>query len=202
MKMPLFRAALVTSALAVVLLPAGSATAAGTIIDDAVGDTWKANYDDATETESFEPGGSQVNVDLDKTVVKHKRGAVVVKAKYAELKRNDKILFLGLKLRTNEGVKRDAGVHTLGRAKGEAYLADPRSMDDVRCRGLAHEIDYAANTVTLTVPRGCLSKPSWVQVSVGAFGIEDNETGDVYVDNGHNATSNEPKTWSEKVRRG
>lgn len=201
MKMPLFRAALTTAVAVVVALPA-AASAASLTIDDATGDTYLATYDEATDTESFEPAGSQVNVDLDKTVVKHKSGAVVVKAKYAELKRDDKVIFFGVELRTDEGLKRETGVFTFARAKGDSYMATGSGMKDVKCPGLAHEIDYAADLLSLTIPRSCLSRPKWVQARVGSVGLEDSQSNDAYVDNGHNATSNEPKTWSDKVRRG
>jgi hypothetical protein len=44
---------------------------------------------------------------------------------------------------------------------GESLLAAKRLL---KCRGLKHHIDYAENTVRVSVPRSCLGRPKWVRV--------------------------------------
>ena len=199
MKMPLVRAALVVSAAALVL-PASAASAATMTIGDATGDTYLGHYDEASDTTTYEPAGSQVNVDLEKVVVKHKNRVVVAKASYTDLARSGQQFMYALRLRTNEGLKRDVNVDTMFTGpKGEVSLSKPNG-NEVRCRGLSHDIDYAADTVTVEVPRSCLSAPRWVQAFTAAIGFSD--TGDFYIDHGHMAAMKEKVVWSDRIRKG
>jgi hypothetical protein len=198
MKMPLLRAALVGTVVALVV-PAGAASAATLSIGDATGDTFLGQYDEASDTTTYEPAGSQGNVDLEKVVVKHTAKAVVAKATYTDLARSGHQFMYALRLRTNEGVKRDVNVDTLFSGwKGNVTLSKANGSE-VRCRGLSHAIDYAADTVTVSVPRRCLSAPRWVQAFTAAIGFS--ETGDFYIDHGHRADMVEKVTWSPRIRR-
>ncbi len=199
MKMPLVRAALVVCAAALVV-PVGAASAATVSIDDATDDTFLGHYDEASDTTTYEPAGSQVNVDLERVVVKHKSRVVVAKASYTDLARSGNQFMYALRLRTNEGLKRDVNVDTLFSGwKGEVSLAKPNG-NEVKCRGLSHAIDYTADTVTVKVPRRCLGAPRWVQVFTAALGFSD--SGDFYVDHGHMADMKEKVVWSDRIRKG
>jgi hypothetical protein len=199
MKMRLLRAALVGTVVALVV-PAGTASAATLSIGDATDDTFLGQYDEASDTTTYAPAGSQRNVDLEKVVVKHTARSVVAKASYTDLARSGHQFMYALRLRTNEGVKRDVNVDTLFSGwKGNVTLSKPNG-NEVRCRGLSHAIDYAADTVRVTVPRRCLSAPRWVQAFTAAIGFS--ETGDFYIDHGHRADMVEKVTWSARIRRG
>jgi hypothetical protein len=204
MKQSLTRGAVVASALVSVLVPAAAAQAASVTLVDATGDTWTTDYSpDGTVTDL--PAGSQVNVDIATTVIKYANGKVTVKATYADLDMSTNRFQLGLRLRTNEGLKRVAvvdtamsqdwaGVHAFGKPNG----------DELKCTGLSHVIDYDADTVRLVVPGSCLSKPRWVQAYVGADGYAmtaDDPTYTFTHDNGLN-DSWKHAGWSAKVRKG
>ena len=200
MKMPLFRAALVTSAFAAVLLPV-AASAASLTIDDATGDTYKARYDESTDTATYEPAGSQVNVDLDRVRVKHTTRTVRATATYADLKRtSDNAIMYLLQVRTNEGLKRELMVDTFMSGKNGSVTFGKPNGDEVRCRGLNHVIDYAADTITVTVPRRCLSMPRYVEAFTLAAAISGE--GEQYIDHGHMDAMKEKVVWSDKVRKG
>jgi hypothetical protein len=34
----------------------------------------------------------------------------------------------------------------------------------VTCSGMRHSFDYARNVATVSIPRSCLGKPSWVRI--------------------------------------
>lgn len=203
MNKPLVRAALVTSTLAAILLPVSPATAATTATADATDDVWRSTYDMTTEQESIEAAGSPVNADLTHTAVKHTRGKVVLKARYAELrKRTNRFAFI-VELRTNEGLRRDVGVETVTREGwgGTAFFGSPRR--ELPCRGLTHGVDYAAGQVTVVVPRSCLSAPRWVQARSMSMAFE--ESGNDFTtlfDNAHDESSDLPRAWTARVRRG
>jgi hypothetical protein len=201
MKMPLVRAALAAAALVVsagaLVAPASAATLS---IGDATGDTYLGHYDAGSDTTTSETAGSQVNVDLERVVVKHTSRVVVAKASYADLTRSGQQFMYALRLRTDDGLKRDVNVDTLfAGPKGHVALSKPNGTE-VSCRGLSHDVDYAADTVTVKVPRRCLSAPRWVEAFTAAIGFSD--TGDFYIDHGHMAGMQEKVVWSDRVRKG
>ncbi|MFP5253642.1 MAG: hypothetical protein ACLGH4_07585 [Actinomycetes bacterium] len=199
MKKALLRAALLAAMISVGV-PAGAAGAATLATADPAGDVWRSTFDPGTEEETLEPAGTQPNVDLVRTKVVHGASRVVFKARYADLRRSTNRFFFAAELRTNEGLRRDVWVETTMRWSGDSALLSRRG--EARCRGLRHDIDYARETVTLSVPRDCLSKPRWVQARMGAFAFpEDFESNDTYLDSASDDTADEP-AWSARVRRG
>jgi hypothetical protein len=195
MKKSLVRAALTLVVATLVTLPA-AASAQTRTIDDATGDVF--TYD--TEGDTYAPSEQQVNVDLDDVVVKHAARKIVVRASYVDLKKTDGMVQYVLRFRTNEGLKRDVTVMAGGLfpAKGVVMLAKPNG-DEVRCRGLQHDVDYGADDVTLTLPRRCVSNPRWVQAFTAAAYTAD--SGD-YIDHGHISGMKEKIMWSKRIRRG
>ena len=196
MRVSLSRAALASAAaLAAVLVPAGAASAQSLTIKDHTGDVWKDTIDqDGTET--FTPAGSQLNTDLKRTFVKHTAHRVLLRGTYVELRKAGPSFMFGANLRTNEGLKRAVTVDTLsGRATAELTRKDGTP---VACKGLRHSIDYAANQVTVSFPRTCLSNPRWLQAAVAAISMTD---ADFYVDNGQNETHREPWQWSARIHK-
>lgn len=198
MKMPLFRAALVAAA-TVVLIPA-AATAATVTIDDATDDVYLAKYDETTDTTSYEPAGTQVNVDLDDVLVKHTTRKVAVTAHYVDLRRSTNRYMYLLRLRTNEGLKRDVTVDTLMAGWDGAVTFGKPNGAEVSCRGLGFAIDYAADIVSVKVPRRCLSNPRYVEAFTVGAGFS--RGGDSYFDHGHTSGMKEKVVWSERIRKG
>jgi hypothetical protein len=188
----MLRTALRATALATtaVLAAAVPAHAAKLVLTDPAGDVW-AGAETPTQI------GTRVNGDLVKTTVTHTARKVLVKAKYTDLAKNQDTLYFAYFVRTNEHVKRVAAVTAMpGKRKGISEFSRPRGK--AACNGMTHAIDYVADTVTISVPRTCLSNPRWVQIQ--AAGVTVN--GGVYTIDDAQSTESEPHTWSAKVRRG
>lgn len=195
------RAALTALAAAGLLVATAGAASAETVASkDATGDTW---HDDvSTGTDVYTPAGSTVNTDLVRTVVKHTATSVVVRGTFAELTKTGRNTIFYVRLRTNEGLRRDTGVDTLSSNAGTQHFTKPNGDSNLPCKGLTHSVDYVANQMTVTIPRACLSKPRWVQFVSGAASIS--ADGDAVVDNGQDATSNDPTSpahWSPRIHR-
>ena len=191
------RAALTALAAAGVLVAtAGAASAETLTIKDHVGDTWKDTLN-ADGTETYTPAGSQLNTDLQRTVVRHTATRVIIRATYAELKKSGPKFLFGADLRTNEGLRRSVTVDTMSGAGSTATMTKP-SGAPVTCAGIRHSIDYTANQVTVSFPRSCVSSPRWIQVRDGAVSSTDT---DFYVDNGANTTHNQPTQWSVRIHK-
>jgi len=192
----MLRTALRATALATTAVIAASvpAHAAKLVLTDPAGDVW-------AQAETSTQIGTRVNGDLVKTVVNHTAKRVVVKAKYTDLRKTADTFGFIYYLRTNEGVRR--GVDVLagpGHRRGVSELTKGRADKKVACAGLTHAVDYTANTVTLSVPRSCLSNPRWVQVQPGAVTLSSSDF--AFTIDDAQSTSSEPHTWSAKVRRG
>jgi hypothetical protein len=194
----MFRTAVRACALAttVVLATAMPAHAAKVVLKDATGDVWTG---DETPVEA----GSKVNGDLKKTVITHSSKKIVVKATYTDLAKNSDMLMFGAYLRTNEGLKRGVFLTAApGSRKGEVEFSKGSNEAKASCAHLTHAIDYVANTITISVPRNCVSSPRWVQVQPGALTMAfESETMGMTIDDALSAGP-EPKTWSPKVKVG
>jgi hypothetical protein len=139
-----------------------------------------AGGDGCTETVD----AAQAQPDVVRFVADHRARRVNVFARYRD------ITAAGTRLHqvryvTNEGVRRHL---TLATHNGRVIVRELSRDSDgrkVACRGIRHNIDYAANTVSISVPRACLSAPRNVRVGFGSYmfrNIEDLSTGGWYDD--------------------
>lgn len=195
-------AVLSTAILGAVLAPAAAASARSLTINDSTADTWEDVYDPSSGTETWTEAGSQLNVDVIKTVVKHSATRISFTVTYDDLKARDVRYGLVDRMRFDQGPKADVIVDATGKWKGQVSLAEDKTGSRISCPGLTHEIDYTANTVAVSVPRSCVGKPAWVEIGEFGVGFHSDDAGDhQYVDNaetdGHGYAS-----WSAKIRRG
>jgi len=183
----------VGTALAATALPAH---AARLTLADPAGDTWSA-------AEPAEPAASARNTDLRRTRIVHGDRRVALRVRYSDLvrPRRGETITLAVRLRTNDGPKRNAFV--IARAaspRGQHTLVVERNQATVSCPGLRHTIGYAADVVVLSVPRTCLGNPRWVQLMVVALDL-DNRTSAATVDDAA-STKSEPTRWTRRLRKG
>jgi hypothetical protein len=195
------KAALLAGAvLAAVLVPAGAASAQKVAIDDSNADVWETAWDGDIKHVRV---GSQPNVDLVSTVLRHGAHKLILTFKYAELSRSRTRFAAVSTLRFAEGSRIGVVLHTFARWRGHMFLTEIHSGDRLKCANLEHAIDYTADTVALTVPRSCIGDPKWVEVNSFAYGSqEDPDTGAElhnYSDNAQNA-GHGYRGWSERVR--
>ena len=150
---------------------AGTAAAAELTVKDARGDMSK--FDMTTETTTPAPGVK--NGDALRTVFRHNDGRISVRVKFTDLARIGQVNMHGLRVVTNEGVRRDvtvyAGKNMWG---GQAEMSRPNGTP-VDCN-IAHKIDYATNVVTLSFPRTCVSNPRWVRLGFGSVWVKSADT--------------------------
>ena len=209
---------------AIVLGPAGTASAQTETLKDGTGDAWQNFYDVPTGEASYEPAGSLPNTDLTKMTIAHDRKLLTVKATWAKLVANNDV---------KTGVEGHLRLANGDRALLVFHVNDdwhhpyvglriyPHETPDkghwVRsCRGLAAKIDLQRDTMTAAVPTTCLGKPRWVQVhAIVASGSEDEDgqAATSYQDSAHTdgyedywlSVSGECFTecegWTGKIRR-
>src|SRR5690349_23309410 len=107
------KAAVVTAATAVLLVPAASAMAASATINDGTQDTWLVTWDDLGNQTATKSDVTQ-NVDVRKTVIRFGK-RVTVKQKFGSLGKDGVNFMPGALLKTNKG----APVYMQGLAHNE-----------------------------------------------------------------------------------
>ena len=174
---------------AVVLAPAGAASAQTETLKDGTGDVWQNFYDVSTGEASYEQVGSPPNTDLTKLTITHDRKLLTAKATWAKLVADDDVTTgIEAHLRLADGDKALLVFH-INDDWHHPYVGLrllPQETPDkghwVRCPGLAAKTNLERDTMTATVPTTCLGKPRWVQAhAIAASGSED--------ENGQAATS-------------
>lgn len=177
--------------LAAIMLAAPAAQANGAKWDDPVDDTWTWDGDLNAVQVPDHP-----EADLVKAVVKHGARKIAVTATWDNLQKVGKGGGLMVQFLTNTDLLRNGIVDMPRRNwKGKSFVTEDRGPK-VNC-GVTHKVDYARDTVRLTVPSRCLKRPKWVRVIVRSTWVVGNE---FYDDNPHNAGPD--SGWSRKIRRG
>jgi len=161
-------AALMAAAL---LASAGSAHAEKAAIDDPFRDLWQTTaYGE--EDAVWNDIGTRVNVDIDRSVIRHSVENLVATITFKALKKRGDRFVNGWKVRTDADREFLVGVDAeSGRWAGSLTLFDlnppPESELDgpglLECEGAGHEVDYVADKVKVWVPRSCLGDPEWIK---------------------------------------
>lgn len=175
----------------------GTAAAAELTVKDARGDVSK--FAAASETTTPAPGVK--NGDVLRTAFRHNDRRISARVKFTELARIGQLGVHGLRLVTNEGVRRDVSIlATKNMWRGQAEMSRPNGMP-VDC-DITHKIDYATNVVTLSFPRACVSDPRWVRLGFGSVWMKSADTAygdDAQISGGLNENN---LKLSGRIRRG
>src|SRR4051794_18060776 len=158
-------AAVVSTALVPVLVPATSASADELRYRDATHDVKKI---DLGVGDKFVADPAATNGDIKDVFVHYRAGRLVIRANYVDLRprKDTQLLFTG-EIKTNEKRRWIYQVVTSpGRYAGHDFLSTARSFRKA-CE-IGHFFDYRHNFTRVVVPLSCLSNPRWVKVSVGA----------------------------------
>lgn len=150
---------------------------------DPVGDVWAIAEGEEGEWVS---AGDAPYADVRRAVVRHRRGSVVIRMSFTDLRRVHPAGYWA----TIYGPKKFRAALVMagpGRWKGRRMLVNGQ-FGTARCRGFTHSIDYADDVVTMQVPRRCLGRPAWVRVSLDNYSFrgEDEESFEELTDNPHN----------------
>jgi hypothetical protein len=190
----MLRRLLVPAAAALALTVGAPLTAhAATLnLDDARGDVYRLS-----NTGEFERAVGERRADILRTTVRHTQRALVVRTKLLELRREGTIA-MGMRLRTNEGTYREAAVEASRRIgwRGQSSVMARRGRA-VEC-STEHKLNYAADVITLRIPRSCMNEPRWVQTTVISMSLSRRQ---FLVDNPHNERPGF-RVWSSRIRRG
>ena len=146
------------------VVSAASAPVSRVVLDDPTGDVWAIG-----EGENAEPvsAGDVPTADVVRAVVRHGRRNVLVRMTFTNLRRVEPQDYSAMIVsrRRFGAVFVSAGPR---RWKGRHQLVNG-NFATVKCPGLTHSIDYDTEQVTMSVPRGCLGRPSWVRVDMTNF---------------------------------
>jgi hypothetical protein len=130
---------------------------------DGTGDVWVIGPGE----DDWDPFGERATIDTVAGTARHRAHAVTASLAFLDLRRVQSKDF-DVRMRTGAGTYRAIVSTDAEHPDGRHRLID-RSESRVACPGLAHEVDYAADTVRIRVPRSCLGSPPWVRVALSAY---------------------------------
>jgi hypothetical protein len=184
--------ALVTTAVLLLAPPAG---AERLTVRDAPGDMWKI------EEGGIEPwrvpGATQG--DVLRTTFRHRTDRVVVRARFADLRRAGKRFTFWVLLREGNGHLTYLGVEATRRNRAGRTILMTTQGDDIRC-AMRHRIDYADDTVRVGLPRRCLGNPRVLQFRAMSEQVR-RTWRYAYLDNALGDTIDSHR-WTRRIRRG
>jgi hypothetical protein len=158
--MDLFRSALVVSALTLVSLAPTAAHADKLVMTDASQDVVKY----APTGQTIQP--TRAEGDIVRSVVQHKAKRVVMTLSFNELTPAGIGAFNVFTIKTRT-MTRTVALQTIpGYWDGRTFFYKGVAGRAANCLGIHHQIDYTANTATVSVPRRCLHDPTWVKVAM------------------------------------
>lgn len=135
----------------------------------------------------------------------HNPRSVIVTSRFRRLDAVGNYHGYYLRLQSGRGTYREVDVEAFpGRWSGRVTVTN-HAGERVRCQ-VTHRIDYARNTVRVSVPRACLGRPTYVR-GTAANAWTRPDTSDrtqpdlVMLDNPHN-TSHLANTWTRWIKRG
>ena len=198
-------AALTTAAL---VASGGSAHAEEAVVDDPFRDVWQTpDYSEGAEWHEI---GTRVNVDIDRSLIRHRAHDLVASITYRNLRKRGDRYVAGWKLRTDAGREFLVGVDAeSGRWAGDLALFDlnpPPAEGEleggvawVECDG-SHHIDYSADRVKVWLPRSCIGDPVWVRGMSLAESFSSDDPGAVRDHGLHRGQ--ELQGWTERLSVG
>lgn len=137
--------------------------------------------------------------DVVRTSFRHGAGRVVVRVHLAALERTGRRLTVWVDVQDRPGHTWFVGVQATRRDRsGRTIVIDGRGRD-VPCTP-SHRIDYAADTVRVSVPRGCLGSPARLRFRVLTEHVRNSWTY-AWLDNGLAPTMDD-RRWTEWLAAG
>lgn len=187
---------------AMLLGAAAPSTADSVVIVDHVKDVWHVDQGEDGMIYGYRKVGGAVNVNITSTTVRHRDHSVMISTEYRTLKKHDGLYYLFGGVRTDAPRKFDFDVtwydsYPTDVLLGGLYERGPG--EDVECENFSFDLDYAADTLRIVIPRRCLGTPETVSVRTRAFGRAccDDHKIDQFDRPGHG-----PAGWSQVVHSG
>jgi hypothetical protein len=210
----LIRPVLVSAAAAALtIVPLTAASAATYRHTDTTKDLVSMDLSSTSSSGSLTPAPDATEPDVKSLKVVHGARQVTATMQFADLTKTSDLAVYEVEVRTDEKQKRVVDLMAAPKHWGGQTTFSSATGAPLKCQGLTHAIDYAANKVTVVIPRACLSKPRWVQVAAMAAnevkgtttptdGSEPTPTDTVYFDDSQAKTFGMSETWSPRIRKG
>lgn len=166
-------------------------------------DVW---YDGGRGPEDAHISPHIANGDIARVSVRHRRHAVVVRMAFYDLRAGRDTetgadVAPAVVFRTNEGLLRQLRVFWYGRGTKFVQFVNWVPFEDVACNITATR-DLVRDTMYLRVPRRCLSRPRWIQASVGSTQSDEQSVGE-YTDDAHSGSqwTQGDGPWTRRLHR-
>jgi len=170
-----------TGVLVTIGATAGASAAREVVLHDPAGDVWRMGFSGDTQEQAPRTRAGDVR----RTVFRHRRANVVIRQRYADLRRIGDYTLYTVRIQNGSRTRyREVQVEAGPRSWRGTVRVFNRRGSRVECDA-THRIDYLQNTLVVTVPRTCLGTPAAVRVTASGFWA-DRSQGSFLVDNPHN----------------
>jgi hypothetical protein len=196
----------------VAALTAAPALAQSRSLDDGTGDVWSAGVASGPrQTQVVErvaaaargvtqaQPGERVNGDLVSTKVNHTVKAVRATATYDRLVRNTDSFQYVMALKRQDGKEFWVYAGATPDDRNGSITLSKANGDKVKCGGKEHEVSYAKDQITFSIPRSCLGKPRWVKYESAAIVYD--AANNYFIDDAASDQST-PSEWSARLHKG
>lgn len=174
---------------------APAAYAGKLVREDAPRDVVKVEFNDGSLSRTLAP--RRQDPDMRRVTIDYRKGALVIRVKYAALNRMvGRSEFVLVETR-NGSLLGQVNVFRPGRWQGETLF--PGEQDESICPAGKHRFDYQARVSIWTIPPLCLDRSPWVRVGLSG-GLIGNERG--FTDNAFAKGKAQRPYLSPRVWRG
>lgn len=136
----------------------------GSSASDASGDVLVGGLSTDRDAVTAAPGNA--TADIVETTVDHGVDVVTIAAEFRDLRPHQYLDLTAYVTTDRTGSRLPAQASALA-YRGETSV-DLYDASGSRCPGAAVDIDFAADTVTMSLPRSCLAEPRWIEAEVTA----------------------------------
>jgi hypothetical protein len=187
---------LVVLATALLLVGVGGGVASAQRADlrDARGDVWRSDFSGHTE-----PAPQSRTGDVRRALFVHGSARIVIRQRFVDLRRIGDYALFTVRIQTGANLYRELRVEASRHGwRGTAKVFNRRG-DRVGCDA-SHQIDYAKNVVVMSLPRSCLKFPKRIRATAGSYRA--NRKRAVFLmDNPHNGRATST-AWTRWLRTG
>jgi hypothetical protein len=158
---------------------AGSPKPSRAVLQDGAGDVWASLPSPLAFVPA--PPGHGRSTDFTRVLIRHRHRALGIHMKFVDLQpRGDQTVVIGLETPWLYM----AMVRASSRGRDEPHGLF-NLVTEIDCPGFTYEIDYAADRISVRIPRSCIGEPEWVTVQMRS-GLTGHPTAPPYNDNPHN----------------
>jgi hypothetical protein len=168
---------------------------------DGTGDVWITTYpNDGGDPDPATLSSESVNVDLIGVTVTHGTKKVRAVASYVDLQKTGEGFGFSLQIQHGNDYFYEGADAAAGYWRGRPSFSSGQS--NAGCKGDTVDIDYDANTISVSVPRTCIGKPNYIRYAAFAMTYVSDDTAFSFITDDARSDQEFPQNVSRRIAKG